>query len=152
MVRLVYISTLTDECNAEERRNILEHARDFNSRNGLTGILCWKKDYFLQWFEGESSKVNELYRSIVNDERHTDVRIVDYSEVPGRTFSDWNMAYIAGNDLTDDILFKYSPSWEFNPYNMSGEAICGLLEEVAQAKKEILDRLEEIEEPATAVL
>jgi hypothetical protein len=143
MVRLVYISTLTEACTAEERRNILEHARAHNPQSGLTGILCWKNGYFLRWLEGERSKVNNLYRSVINDERHTDVQLVDYGEVSGRTFSDWSMAYIGGKDLTDDVLFNFSFGSEFNPYEMSGGMIRGLLEEVGRVKKEVLHRLEE---------
>ncbi|MEK0272692.1 BLUF domain-containing protein, partial [Vibrio vulnificus] len=61
---------------------------------GITGILFFNSQHFLQCLEGERNTVNQVYRSIINDSRHHNVVILDYSEIDSRDFHDWTMGYI----------------------------------------------------------
>ena len=79
--------------SAEEVGALLEHAREKNTRMGVTGLLCYDGRGFLQIIEGESDVILDLFHAIQNDPRHTDIHILHDGEIEARAFSDWKMAY-----------------------------------------------------------
>ena len=73
---------------------ILDKATENNKRDGITGLLCFTHDMFLQVLEGDALAVNQLYRKIIVDGRHKEVKLIDYSSVLKREFSDWAMGFV----------------------------------------------------------
>ena len=72
---------------------MLEHARDFNSSNNITGCLLFHHEVFLQYIEGDKEKVLTLFENIKKDERHSEVLLLSTSHIYSREFDSWNMAY-----------------------------------------------------------
>jgi hypothetical protein len=79
LVRLLYASRAKKAPTPEEIEGILTQGRAHNASLGLTGILCWSGDVFMQVIEGGRGPVNALYRQIAADPRHTDV-LLQYPE------------------------------------------------------------------------
>lgn len=127
LVRLVYVSTISKGFNPEAIADILDKARTNNTKNHVTGLLCFNRKIFLQCLEGSRSKVNETYHQILNDSRHTNIIMLDYKEIIERQFDKWSMGYIPESSLTAPINMKYSGTPEFDPYMMSGESAHALL-------------------------
>ena len=118
LVRLLYASRAAAPLTAPVVESILAQSRAHNPRLGITGILCYSEDLFLQALEGGRDEVCELYNTIVRDDRHTNVRILTYEEISERRFGNWS------------LLLKYAKLPVLNPFNCSGHASMALLEEL----------------------
>jgi hypothetical protein len=119
LTRLIYVSTITDKFGSTSLEDILKIGRVNNTKKGITGMLCFKNKYFIQCLEGERNRVNQTYNKIRNDERHSNVVLIEYTQIEEREFKDWCMGYIPSSKMTDDIILQFSPSVEFTPYDMS---------------------------------
>ena len=110
--------------------SILESSRAYNMTNGITGVLCYGGDIFLQAIEGGRHAVNGLYNHIAKDERHTDVVMLHYEEIRERRFGGWTMGQVNLSKLNTSIVLKYSERPQFDPYAVSGDVSLALLEEL----------------------
>ncbi|NVK56526.1 MAG: BLUF domain-containing protein [Alteromonadaceae bacterium] len=122
LTRLIYTSTISASFSADDIEDILTTARKNNSKNNVTGMLCFNKKYFLQCLEGSRTAVNNTYHHILNDQRHTNIIMLDYKEITTRDYTGWAMGYMPESNLTTAFTLKYSGVSSFNPYDMLGES------------------------------
>jgi hypothetical protein len=96
LTRLVYHSRCALSDNAQQRleelRVILAKSIKNNSKRDITGALACDDMYFIQVLEGERNDVWDVFQYIMRDDCHTDVRLVQFVEVPERLFGNWWMA------------------------------------------------------------
>lgn len=92
LYRLVYTSARSKSCDDAEIEKILEASRRNNKPLGVTGMLIYTQDRFLQVLEGEYDKVMSLYHKIEKDRRHGGTNMRFCEEVSTRYFLDWDMA------------------------------------------------------------
>lgn len=130
LVRLLYASRVTAPLSASMMDSILEQSARNNPRQGITGILCYSEDLFMQVLEGGRDEVCDLYNTIVRDERHLDVRILIYDEIQERRFGGWTMGQVNINKVNPALLLKYAEKAELNPFTCSGRASMALLDEL----------------------
>jgi hypothetical protein len=137
LVRLIYVSVMTEECDTEALQKILEVSRKKNTARKITGVLCYDPSYFLQCLEGPRDSVNDLYAEIVRDPRHRYVTLLEYTTVTEREFGSWSMAFMHTGTLDKNLFQKYARAGHFDPFELaSGEANSLLLELVtAQGDK-----------------
>ncbi|RGE20409.1 BLUF domain-containing protein [Leucobacter sp. wl10] len=90
---LVYSSLAVTRFYEEDLQQLLARARAHNGSVGITGILLYRRDQFIQFLEGPPEEVDALMRSIEHDPRHTNVRILIDELVVERQFDDWTMGY-----------------------------------------------------------
>ena len=76
LVRLLYASRAATPLIASVQDSIMEQSRAHNPEMGITGVLCFSDDLFIQVLEGGRDAVCELYNTIVRDDRHQNVRIL----------------------------------------------------------------------------
>ena len=93
MHQLIYFSQATASLDGAHLEQLLAQARQFNAAHGLTGILLYGDNQFLQVLEGDAATIHSLYARIRQDPRHH--HVVTYADGPiaARAFSDWHMAY-----------------------------------------------------------
>jgi hypothetical protein len=127
LVRLIYASRVVNNFGANDVSAILKSSRKNNATDGLSGMLIFNSDYFIQCLEGGREMVSSAFQRICRDTRHHDVLLLDYCEVPFRQFNDWEMGYVSMLDLEKEKLFRYSTKPEINPFTMSGENALHLL-------------------------
>lgn len=132
LTRLIYVSTVSEKFSSSSLEDILKAGRVNNTKNGITGMLCFQKKYFIQCLEGSRQAVNETYKKILNDDRHSNVVILEYNQINVREFNDWCMGYIPTSHFTEPLILKFSTSKEFNPYDMSSVSVEMLLLEFKQ--------------------
>jgi hypothetical protein len=101
VISMTYVSTAAEPFGDAEVRELLRHSRENNTRLGLTGMLLFKGDQFMQVLEGDDETVHALYAVIAADPRHTDVRTLLSTPITRRQFSEWSMGYQA---VSDDSL------------------------------------------------
>jgi Sensors of blue-light using FAD len=130
LVRLMYASRAVPAVDHEELVAILKKSKTNNTKDGVTGVLCFSEGIFLQVLEGGRSAVNRLYNRISQDARHTDVVLLNYDEVEERRFSGWSMGQVNMARLNPAMLLKYSESARLDPYAVSGKVSVALFDEL----------------------
>jgi hypothetical protein len=129
LVRLLYCSRAVDT-SPEAIESILTQSRQHNPATGITGILCYSGDIFLQAIEGGRMQVSELYGHILKDARHKDVAMLHFEEISERRFGGWSMGQVNVSRVNHSILLKYSEKPELDPYAVSGRVSLALLEDL----------------------
>jgi hypothetical protein len=130
LVRLIYASRATSAITAESLGPILKTSRQTNSAAGITGVLVFSDGVFMQLLEGGRGAVSALYNRISRDERHHDVVLLSYDEVPERRFAGWSMGQANLSRLNPGILLKYSERPVLDPYALSSSATLALFDEL----------------------
>jgi Sensors of blue-light using FAD len=130
LVRLMYASRAVPAVDHEELLAILKKSKTNNSKEGVTGVLCFSEGIFLQVLEGGRNQVNRLYNRITQDARHTDVILLNYEEVQERCFSGWSMGQVNMGRLNPAVLLKYSETPKLDPYSVSGKVSVALFDEL----------------------
>lgn len=133
LVRCLYASRAVTPLREALVESILEQSRRNNPRLGVTGLLCYSGDVFIQVLEGGRDAVCELFNEIVRDERHTNVRILLFDEIPARKFGGWTMGQANVGKASQTIVLKYSEKPEFDPFTGSGVATMALLNELLES-------------------
>ena len=130
LVRLLYASRAASPLTAPVIDYILAQSREKNPQQGISGLLCFSDDIFIQVIEGGRDEVCELFNAIVRDDRHTNVRILSYEEIGARRFGGWIMGQVNIANVNPALLLKHAKKAVLNPFNCSGHASMALLDEL----------------------
>ena len=130
LVRLMYASRAIEPVRPETLNAILKKSTQNNPASGVTGVLCFSGDIFLQVLEGGRLQVSKLYNRIAQDPRHTDVALLSYDEIEERSFAGWSMGQVNMGRLNPALLLKYSEAAVLDPYAVSGRVSMALFNEL----------------------
>ena len=104
---LVYVSQAKRPFSPEALKTLLEHSRDRNEADGITGLLIYRyvpeanRGNFLQILEGEPAALDDVWGRISEDERHHSIVVLEEDTAPERMFANWTMGF---RDVeTDDL-------------------------------------------------
>jgi len=98
---MIYSSKSTKPLSQAMIEDILDDARTRNEKHGVTGILLYVDDVFLQVVEGNNDVVQQTMERIKSDKRHDSIKVIYESDTEGPLFCNWSMAYI---DATPEQL------------------------------------------------
>ncbi|MEM8877203.1 MAG: BLUF domain-containing protein [Pseudomonadota bacterium] len=113
---------------------ILSQARANNNERGITGMLVYADDYFIQVIEGSRGVVSALLGRIMADERHQSVNIVHANPVSSRIFPQ-KMACFDVMSKSTPLLQRYVVSDGFDPYQLSPQSLDELVEGLVRVSK-----------------
>lgn len=134
--RLIYISRARQDIGYYDLRDIQDKSERNNSRDGISGMLCYGNGLFLQILEGSRTAISSTYHRIAADSRHRDPELVDFREVEQRLFTAWSMKVTdLGAQAPEKIRqlhLKYGASPVFDPTTMSATQCLQLLLELSQ--------------------
>ncbi len=139
LVRCLYASRPAKPVQPDLLDQILEQSRRNNPPRGITGLLCFTSDVFVQVIEGGRDEVCDLYNAIVCDNRHKSVRLLSYEEIAERRFPGWSMGQVNVDTVNRALLLKYSEKAALDPFGSPGQATMALLTELV-ASGSILTR------------
>ena len=139
IVRCLYASRAAAPLKPAVIEGILEQSRTQNPPRGITGILCYSGDVFIQVLVGGRDEFCELFNAIVRDPRHTHVRLLAYDEIRERKFSNWTMGHVDLSRINPGLLLKYHEKAVLNPFACSSDATMALLDELV-ASASIISR------------
>ena len=105
-------------------------AREKDPARGITGLLCFSGDIFIQVLEGGRDEVCELFNTIVRDRRHDTVRLLTFEEIRQRKFGAWTMGHVDLTRVNPSLLLKYHEKATLDPFICSGHATMALLDEL----------------------
>lgn len=92
---LAYTSTSTIPVEAfnTEVSDIVQTARTYNASKGITGVLFFAGNRFLQILEGDLPSLQNLMTAIEKDSRHTDITRLVEKKIKKRGFESWIMEF-----------------------------------------------------------
>lgn len=90
---LLYCSAAVHPFSEAELADLLEESQHCNSRDGITGLLCYDQGHFVQVLEGSARNVTRVFDRILADPRHHKVRLLCRGSSARRQFDDWHMAF-----------------------------------------------------------
>ena len=102
LVELSYLSEAVSDMSFLGLMRLLESARAFNQKNGVTGILLYDNQQFGQIIEGEHANVMKAWKRIQEDKRHHRVELLEIREITERNYPDWLLRFYGGETLTRD--------------------------------------------------
>lgn len=132
LIRCLYVSRPAAAITSGLISSILAQAARNNPPLGVTGLLCFTADAFIQVLEGTRESVCQLLTSIVVDPRHRRLEILVYEEVDERRYAGWAMGELDLGQLDERLLLQHYGSASLDPYRSAGRATMALLEHLAR--------------------
>jgi hypothetical protein len=102
LVELSYLSEAVSDMSFLGLMRLLESARNFNQKHGITGILFYDNQQFGQIIEGERASIMKCWKRIQDDERHHRIELLEIREITERSFPDWLLRFYGGETLARD--------------------------------------------------
>ena len=134
LCRLIYCSKASREILYLDLKSIMEQSIANNTRDSITGILCYGNSMFLQMLEGDRQNISSTYNRIISDPRHCETQIIDFSYVEERVFSSWSMKVVQLGEYAPEVIkkviTKYSSSSTFDPDKMSPQQCLKFFDEL----------------------
>ncbi len=93
MYQLTYRSISRSDLLTADLESIFETAHATNASMDISGCLIYHDRHFVQILEGNKSDVLHLYKKILEDDRHHSAIMLWDSNVEGRYFEEWEMAF-----------------------------------------------------------
>lgn len=93
MYHLVYISYATRSLSDQDLLKILQSSRENNKALGITGMLIYLHERFIQALEGNEQKVQALFEKIKMDPMHKKVTLILEGTSRHRLFKNWSMGF-----------------------------------------------------------
>lgn len=107
---LIYTCMSRYPLSEADIQDILEVSRRNNAQKGITGILFYRKNQFLQVLEGDEKKVHDLVDTISRDPRQKGLAILEEGKQL-RLFGQWAMDFklLDTSQEEDNGRFKFIP-------------------------------------------
>jgi hypothetical protein len=134
MIRLTYVSTCVPGLSLTDVRAILAVAKRANQAAGVTGMLYWSREFFMQTLEGDRAAVTDCFLKLSGDPRHTHVELIRVTDMHTRWFSNWSMGFtqlLASHRVKLSGLAVNVSS--FNPYLLDARDLELALAELAES-------------------
>jgi hypothetical protein len=123
MIRTAYVSCAAETMKQEALLSLLQQCLTNNEPRGLTGMLLYGNNTFLQVLEGEEAVLDPLIDKIRSDPRHTNINFLYRKPIEARQYADWSMGFrripaqglpavgdlpeFAGKDFNLDYLIEH---------------------------------------------
>ena len=91
MLSLIYVSTAREGLSEAEVASIAKVASVNNAKDGITGLLAYNSESFMQLLEGSSSALQSMMQAISRDERHGNITYIRQQHRDNRECPDWSM-------------------------------------------------------------
>jgi hypothetical protein len=147
MKRIKYISKFNKEMAVEEIRQLVDKSARNNSEKGITGIFMAAGKLFFQIIEGPDDEINQLWNSIQNDSRHTDIVILKIETgFFERIFPDWSMKSLvidADSEMRLDPLqaiLEMITEWEKRKIHLINTLELAIFSELSRIEKNMAER------------
>jgi hypothetical protein len=93
MIQTAYVSRAAETMTQEALLSLLKQCLANNEASGVTGMLLYGNDTFLQVLEGEEAALDRLVDRIRNDPRHAKIHFLYRKPLERRQYSDWTMGF-----------------------------------------------------------
>ncbi|MFL6734320.1 MAG: BLUF domain-containing protein [Sphingomicrobium sp.] len=91
---LTYTSLASLDLDMSDLEAIYGSARHLNALDGITGLLVFNGNRFLQIIEGSEQAIDDLIERLRRDRRHSGLEIRDQRDIEERAFPGWSMELV----------------------------------------------------------
>jgi len=98
LYRIIYLSKMSVETQREDIIDLIDTSKKNNQNRGLTGMLMFSNKNFMQILEGDVLQLNRTFESIMQDNRHHEIYMLEYVRISRRLFGDWEMKLVSLDD------------------------------------------------------
>lgn len=120
MHRLIYMSHAAAPLADDALSVLLRQARSWNEAHGITGVLFYGPEQFVQVLEGSAAALNDLYQRLQRDMRHHSLIQLSYKRTARRHFAPWAMALYTGAPA------QAAPLWGYTAPDRLGQRLAAL--------------------------
>jgi hypothetical protein len=141
MFRLIYTSVQKPGFKRQAFELLCEQAARNNRQMNVGGLLLCNGVEFMQCLEGPKDAVSTTYRTITQDSRHSDIRLLVYEPVTELLFTNWSMLGLVTKPQA--VLSKKSIAYTlldhrlYRPWRSLGVGAADLIYEYAKVKTEL---------------
>lgn len=108
-------------------REIVGQAQVLNARDGLTGFLLMRDEWFLQILEGDEARVDATYERIAADNRHEQCTIIRRRQIMLRSFPSWSMGGALFTPEQQGVYLQHGLNSTFDPRLLDAQTAHELL-------------------------
>ena len=131
--RVIYVSEKVGS-SSHDVADIINASIRNNPSKKITGCLLEGETSFLQILEGPTEAIQILYKTISEDDRHTNVKSLCDEPLETRLFSDWSMRSDNYNDIEwGDVNFNAG-----NFVNISVDAAKNIFTRISEQGRSLL--------------
>jgi hypothetical protein len=133
LIQIIYVSRSTFPPLPAERGiepsvgRILTQSRRNNAARGLVGALYFGDGCFFQCLEGREAEVDRLYATLLEDPRHTDLKVLSRRAIERTGFATWSMKYVPLDAQMKELLRQRGLS-AFDPYRFDDSTVAVVME------------------------
>jgi hypothetical protein len=93
MIQTAYVSRAAETMTQEALLSLLQQCLANNESSGVTGMLLYGNDTFLQVLEGEEAVLDAVIDKIRKDPRHSRIHFLYRNPLERRQYADWSMGF-----------------------------------------------------------
>lgn len=98
--QLLYCSLASEPMGLLQTAQLLDNACRLNKMDHITGLLMVHDGIYVQWLEGPTLAVTELWARLRRDKRHhCVVKLLENREAEERSCPDWSMRKVTRDEL-----------------------------------------------------
>jgi hypothetical protein len=94
MIQITYVSRATEPMNAQKLLALLQQCLRNNAGNGVSGMMFYGNETFLQALEGDAAVVDRLLDTIRRDLRHKELQVLRRRLIEQREYQNWGMGFM----------------------------------------------------------
>ena len=83
---------------------LVHQSQNWNDSVGITGALVTTERNFVQFIEGPTAAIGDLFDKIRTDRRHTRINVIQDAAAQERYFPEWSLAYWGPDAYIDNQL------------------------------------------------
>jgi len=133
---LVYLSQATIHLSDDQLDSLEVQSASANELLRITGYLFYANDKFVQYIEGPAATLDELYKRICNDSRHTILNTIRGTIGSERRFPRWSMRQINRRSMfgLEELLAQHMNWVTSSPAspNISDELAWSMVDRIAE--------------------
>ena len=131
LYRLVYASKNLIGGNEDDGAaavvQILSTSQRNNAASDVTGALLFNKGAFAQVLEGPRRSVEETFERIQQDDRHSEVTVLQCGPAECRAFGNWSMAFVGRSSRSQALWNDLAAQSGFDLTRMNGGDVFAML-------------------------
>lgn len=102
LLQIIYVSSMIRIYEKEEIIDLCKKFSENNIQYDITGVLFYNDGNIIQYLEGPSDNMNQLFANICEDSRHKGIITLVQNNIKERNFKEWSMKLI-DSDFVDVI-------------------------------------------------
>lgn len=108
LIHIVYMSFSSKSLSEADLNGFLARIRRKNQVQGITGLLLYNDEAFIQVIEGEKGIIDHVFKLISKDARHSNIVKLLEEPIEKRAFPDWSMGFRKLDNTTKTKIAGYS--------------------------------------------